>query len=151
MQKDSHRCDLRNDDYWMGVAFMIASSPSSIFNEGCIIVNSNNEIISVGFDSLPNGLDGNYSKSDHVVHAEMNAITQCKVSIFNSTVFITYTPCYNCVLTLVAAQVRKIVYFSTGKLDAESRDLIDKIAFKVEEFKGNLNWMRDYIQSLNVF
>lgn len=152
MQKDSYRCDfLRNDDYWMGVALMIASSPSSIFNEGCVILDANNQMIGAGFDSLPNGLDRNHIKSSHVVHAEMNAIANCKSTLFNSNVYITYTPCYNCVLTLIACQVRRIIFFSTGQLDVESKDLIDKMGFNIEEFRGNLNWMRDYIQSLDVF
>lgn len=152
MQRNSYRCEiLRNDDYWMGVALMIASSPSSVFNEGCVILDSNNCMLGVGFDSLPVGLSDSYTKADHIVHAEMNAIANCKSSIFNGTVYITYTPCYNCLLTLVTVKVRKVVYFSTGQLDIESKDLVDKVGLKIEEFKGNLNWIRDYIQSLDVF
>ena len=130
----------------MGLAFMVA--PGSLTNnrQACILVDLNNQLINMAFD----GSDNFIKNDEHSSHAEMNAI------LFASTIpagvaYITYTPCYHCVKTLITCNINKIIYFPTKPLDSKITELVQNGHSWVEQFKGNLNWMRDYINTIDVF
>lgn len=138
---------VNNDDYWMGMAFMLAAASNSDRPQGCIIVNSNNESIGMACDGSPKSMKDN----THVVHAEMNAIFNCKQPISGGTAYVTHTPCYHCIMSLIGANIKRIVYFSTNVIDRDAVNAIGCSYVHLEEFNGNLNWMRDYLKVLDIF
>ena len=93
-------------------------------------------------------------EGEHSVHAELNAVFNSKPIPQGSTIYITHTPSYYSILAILSANIKRIVYFSTKKLDDNAQDAIRSAYAHVEEFKGNLNWMRDHIkllESLGIF
>jgi len=138
---------VNRDDYWMAMAFMLSAGSSSNRPQGCIIVGTNNEPLAMACDGSPRSMQD----SDHVVHAEMNAIFNCKGPIPGGTAYLTHTPCYHCALNLIGANIKRIVYFPTKSIDPDTLDAVRCAYAQSDEFKGNLNWMRDYLKTLNIF
>jgi hypothetical protein len=54
-------------------------------------------------------------------------------------------------LYLFSRSVKRIVYYPNGILQDETYDLLKASYAQIEIFKGNLNWMRDYFKTLNIF
>ena len=147
MIKRRFRETINKDDYWLGLAFMVAAG-SSNNRQGCILVGANNEPITFAFDGSLNTQGNNSPKNEeHPIHAELKSVLSSSAS--GGTAYITHTPCYNCVMALLSCGIRRIIYFSTKTLDSKSTDAVYCAYGQIEEFKGNLNWMRDYIGSLS--
>jgi len=130
------------------MAFMMAAGSSSSRQQGCVIVGMNNEIVGIAHDGSPKTMQ---QDAEHVVHAETNALFNCRLPLAGGTAYITHTPCYHCVLNLVGANIKRIQYFQTKPLDPNILDAVRCAYAQIDEFKGNLNWMRDYMKSLSIF
>lgn len=131
------------DDYWMAIAFMFSASSMSNRPQACVVVSVDGELLVVSNDAIVSG--------NHIVSAEMNSILNCKSSISDSIVYLTYSPSYNSVLVLIKKNVKRIVYFPTKSLDSDTLDVVRLANVNIKEFKGNLNWMRDYLKTLDIF
>ncbi|CAP27096.1 Protein CBG06863 [Caenorhabditis briggsae] len=88
---------------------------------GCVIVDKENCIVSVGYNGFPIGVDDDvfrWDKEDpednkhlYVVHAEMNAIINKRcATLHDCTVYVTLFPCNKCAQMLIQSRVKK-VYF----------------------------------------
>ncbi|MDR0832250.1 MAG: dCMP deaminase family protein [Bacillales bacterium] len=112
-------------DYFMGVAKLASLRSKDPHTQvGACIVNSENKIVSVGYNGLPTGLkEENYpwqeingqlheTKYAYVVHAELNAIlnTNRNSSLKGTTIYTTLFPCNECVKAIIQAGIKKIVY-----------------------------------------
>jgi deoxycytidylate deaminase len=132
---------LNRDDYWMGLAFMVAAGKPD--SSGAIIVGVNSELLAAACDGMPR-----VQETNHIIPAEMNVLFNCNTQ--NSTIYLTHTPSYQSCLLLIAANVKRIVYFSTGAIEDKCLDAMVHTFTKSEEYRGNLNWMRDYLKSLEM-
>lgn len=128
----------------MAMAFMLAAGSRSNQPQGCIIVNSNNEPLAMSCDSV-------VKSTNHIIHAEINAIFNYQTAINNGIVYLTHTPCYACLISLIKIEIKRIVYFPNKALDSDVESVAKSSFVKLDEFKGNLNWIRDYIRTLDVF
>lgn len=143
--KKKLRDQLDRDDYWMGMAFLVAAgSKNYTRQQGAVLVGSNSEALSLACDGLPRATDG-----DHSPHAEINSLLAARTSVHGGILYVTHTPCYHCVLAIAAAGLKRVVYFPTRKLDDNSADALRAAYVQFEEFPGNLNWMRDYMKTLD--
>jgi dCMP deaminase len=158
------------DDYYMGLAFWVASRSKDPHTQvGAVIVSFKNEPISTGYNGLPRGISDDQidwdrpDKYDWIIHAESNAIKYANGSLSNSTLYITAPPCNKCMLEIAAVDIRRVVYFMPKIVDEKS-SLVDKLqktleianmaSVILEEYKGNLNWMRDrfmFMEKLGIF
>ena len=161
------------DARYMGIAFWWASfSKDPVTQIGSIIIDENNYPLGSGYNGPPrqyNDSEVDWSrpaKYDDVIHAEVNAINHCaeRWKLKGSTIYVTGMPCKVCMLMIVAAGIKRVVYFDGKHYDAnslcgksqrdESLEVARKGKVKVEEFKGNLNWMRDrirWMESVGIF
>lgn len=111
----------------MEVAKAVALDSKCVrLNVGAVLTR-NGVILSTGTNGTPRGYDNccdvvgvSIPMEDHhhwsqkyEIHAEMNCMLQCPVSIIGSTMYVTDSPCFNCTKHMVAAGVSRIVY---GKL-----------------------------------
>lgn len=135
---------LNKDEYWIAVSFILAAG-SKGKGTACLIVNSQNEIISCACDKLT------FSNSKHAFSPESLAVLKIACDSTNSTAYLTHTPNYDSVMLLIAANIKRIVYFPNKCIDQNSLDIAKSAYVQLEEFKGNLNWVRDYFQVLNIF
>ena len=99
---------------------------------GCIIVGSDREIRSTGFNGFPRGIEDSEErltnrefKYPFICHAEGNAIMHAArigVSLKDCTAFVTWPPCTRCTRSLIQAGVREVVYPSGLEIPERWRD-----------------------------
>lgn len=151
------------DEKYMGLAFWYASfSKDPVTQMGAVIINDDNWPLGHGYNGMPSQYNddledwGRPSKYDNIIHAERNAIDRCldPILLKYATIYVTGMPCKACMLRIVEAKLREVIYFSGNYFDANSScnivdpsiDIARKGRVILKKFVGNLNWMRDRIQ-----
>jgi deoxycytidylate deaminase len=162
---DGRKVPNRHEKY-MGLAFWYASFSKDPSTQcGAVIINeATNKILGAGYNGPPSqyndDLDMDWDRSVKyfdVIHSEINAIDHVTENLNGAIIYVTGMPCKDCMLDIVRVGIRKVVYFKniakdpcSSTLDATFNEIAVKIARKgkvvLEEFKGNLNWMRDRIK-----
>lgn len=122
------------DEYFMGIAMLSAErSKDNSTQVGACIVNSDNKIVSVGYNGMPTGCcdddmpwerEGENSlntKYPFVCHAELNAILNSNIgNLGGCTVYVTLFPCNECAKAIIQSGIKKVVYYSNKYADTES-------------------------------
>lgn len=166
-KKKKYRSVPPRDDRYMGLAFFISSfSKDPDTQNGSIIVDDENYVLGWGYNGPPRQINdddvdwGRPFKYPYMKHAEQNAISRAregKRSVKDSTIYITGFPCSVCMLDIVDAGISKVIYFPYKPKDKKSsmnkdKEISEEIASNgnvtLEEFEGNLNWMRDHIETM---
>lgn len=92
---------------------------------GCVLVNGRNEIVGTGYNGVPRGFQhctecdcggaDSPPGSDRciAIHAEQNALQQCKDIWSINTIYVTYFPCFRCTKDLLNTSCERI-YASMG-------------------------------------
>ena len=118
------------DEYFLTLAkFVSTRATCDRLHAGCVLV-KDKRILATGYNGSVPGADhcdvvGHLMMDNHCVataHAETNAVANAAragVSTMGSTAYITHTPCWNCIKSLVAAGVKMII-FAESYLNAES-------------------------------
>lgn len=112
------------DNYFISIAFLIASrSTCNRLNVGCVLV-KDTRIISVGYNGfLPKLPHQSIVRDNHeqaTVHAEQNAVSDCAkrgIKLDGATAYITHYPCLNCFKILAASGIASINYHIDYKND----------------------------------
>ncbi|WP_293452247.1 deaminase [Planktotalea sp.] len=93
---------------------------------GCVLVNSENNVLGVGYNGFPRGvadtterLEDRATKYLMVQHAETNAIQNAQGDLRGAIAYITHKPCSNCCGGLIQAGISKIVSMPIPKGLAE--------------------------------
>lgn len=137
------------DSYFMGIALMAKSRSKDPSTQVGACIVKNNRIISTGYNGFPAGCSddefpwgkGNESEYDnkyyYVVHAELNAILNCKVPMDNATLYVTMFPCNECIKAIIQAGIKKIIFYEADKkyLTPGSEKMLK--AAKIETVKYN--------------
>ena len=125
------------DELWLATCFLISQrsiDPST--KHACIIVDKNNRVVSIGYNSFPRDcVDEELPtyrplKYKIVTHSEVNAIINAKSSVEGCTAYITGPPCSNCFSAMLNAGIKKIIYgpISSHQLSgSEDEELIRKM------------------------
>ena len=134
------------DEYFMGIALLSAMrSKDDSTQVGACIVNSDNKILSLGFNGMPIGckdtdmpwkrqgapLDTKYM---FVCHAEFNAILNSGKDLKGAIIYTTLFPCNECAKAIIQAGVSEIIYKSDKYANTEST-LASKMMFKAAGIK----------------
>lgn len=105
------------DEYFMELAYLVKRrSPDSQTQHGAVIVDSNNRVISTGYNGFPSGGPDHLLpnerpyKYDFIIHAEMNAILSSKQDLLNCTMYVTGIPCKSCILHILGSGIKDIVF-----------------------------------------
>lgn len=123
------------DEVYMRMAFELSQRSTCLDKQvGCIITNSKNEIIATGYNGAPRGIihcidigfclkkkTGN-KDSCPSAHAEQNALSQCRVPEQIHTIYVTLSPCINCIRIIMNTPCKRIVFLKEHK-HHEARDL----------------------------
>lgn len=156
-----------NDEYYMGLAFLVSSkSKDPNTQNGAIIVSADNQPIGTGYNGVPRAIkdkDVDWSRPNkyaYVHHAEDNAIWHAdKKLLKGSTIYVTMHPCKNCMLDIVRAGIYKVVYFknaTAAMLNDEEIALSRKIAAdgNVElvgygsDCGSSFNWIEQFVKNM---
>ncbi len=125
------------DQYFMRIAMLVADRATcSRAKIGAVIVRDKN-IIATGYNGSPAGHphctdvgclvyvsrnpDGEEEENCfRTIHAEINAVAQAAkhgVEINEADIYITASPCYHCLKTLMNTGIRRIFYLKPYKID----------------------------------
>lgn len=106
------------DDYFLRIAETVSSKskdPSS--KMGCVIVDKNKRVVSVGYNGLIQGADESKMtlserpmKYYFAIHSEMNALLFAKGDIAGCTLYNRVATCENCLKYCLAAGIKRFVY-----------------------------------------
>ena len=110
------------NNYFMELAKVSAQrSKDNNRQVGTCIVDSDNNILSLGYNGLPKGMKDtpeiwdNNVKHLYVVHSELNAILNSHCNLQGSILYCTLFPCNECAKAIVQAGIKKVVYLDEFK------------------------------------
>ncbi len=116
----------------MGIAILSSErSKDPSTRVGACIVNSDNKILSMGYNGAPIGLsddvmpwdrDGDFldTKYPYVCHSELNAILNSSSSVRGARVYVTLFPCNECAKVIIQAGIKEVIYLSDKYADTDS-------------------------------
>jgi len=142
------------DEYFMGIALLSAKrSKDPNTQVGCCIANKNNIIVSVGYNGFPRGCNDDVfpwerkgelkdTKYPYVVHAELNAILNSKLSdMSDCKLYVALFPCNECAKAIIQSGIKEVYYLSDKYHDTEaqfiSRKMLDAAGVKYTQLKFN--------------
>ena len=144
------------DEYFMGVAIlasMRSKDPST--QVGACIVDSDNRILSTGYNGFPSGCtddeypwdrEGEYDKTKYpfVVHAELNAILNARgKNLTNSKIYVALFPCNECAKAIIQAGIKEVVYLSNKYARTPStiasKRMLDSAGVKLRQIETKHN------------
>ncbi len=106
------------DEYFMKIAETVAlksKDPSS--KMGCVIVDKNKRVVSVGYNGLIQGADESKMtlserpmKYYFAIHSEMNALLYAKKDLVGCTIYNKVATCENCLKYCLQAGIKRFVY-----------------------------------------
>ena len=115
----------------MGIAILSSErSKDPSTRVGACIVNSDNKILSMGYNGAPTGLsddvmpwdrDGENLKTKYpyVCHSELNAILNCPTSVKGAKVYVTLFPCNECAKAIIQSGIKEVIYLSDKYHDSD--------------------------------
>ena len=116
------------DEYFLTMAILASKRATCIRRRvGCIITDTNNNVLATGYNGVYRGAEhcldnpcpGAYSASGkdldkcYAIHAEQNALLQCKDLNQALTCYSTTAPCVTCTKLLLNTQIMRIVVFES--------------------------------------
>lgn len=85
---------------------------------GCVIVDKQNRIVSVGFNGFPRGVkdlveryDDRPTKHLFVAHAERNALDNAPLSVEGCTLYSPLLPCNECAKSIIQKGIKKVISY----------------------------------------
>ena len=140
------------DSYFMEMLEVIKKRSTCMRREVAAMIVKDHRIIATGYNGSPKGLkhcgelgclrqelkipSGQRHEMCRGIHAEQNAIIQAAVygvSIEDSEIYITHSPCVVCSKMIVNAGIRRVV-FRGDYPDQMSLDILKEAKIKVEKY-----------------
>ena len=104
--------------FFDGIPWIASKSKDPNTKVGCIITNQDHSIVATGYNGFPRGVYDDTERYEDrdiklqlVVHAELNAIAYAAkhgVPLDNTTLYIDWVPCQNCMKAIIQAGITKI-------------------------------------------
>lgn len=119
---------LSKDEYFTEMAALVSQRATCARRRvGCVLVNSRGHVLATGYNGVPSGsahcIDSPCPGAaypsgeglDHceAVHAEQNALLQCRDVFDIETAYVTTMPCMTCTKLLLNTSCQRIVYIES--------------------------------------
>ena len=142
------------DEYFMGVALLAAKrSKDPNTQVGACIVDSNNVILTTGYNGFPIGCsddefpwdrEGEITKYPYVVHAELNAILNASgKSLKGARIYVALFPCNECAKAIIQSGIKEVVYLSDKYADTPgnkaSKLMLTTAGVKLTQFRPQID------------
>ncbi|XP_060134710.1 deoxycytidylate deaminase isoform X3 [Zootoca vivipara] len=151
-------CKKRDDylewpEYFMAVAFLSAQRSKDPNSQvGACIVNSENKIVGIGYNGMPNGCSDDLlpwtriadskldTKYPYVCHAELNAImNKNSADVKGCSMYVALFPCNECAKLIIQAGIKEVIFMSDKYHDTlemtAARRLFDLAGIIYRKFK----------------
>ena len=139
------------DDYLIMMARLVALRGTCLRRQvGCVLVDERNRVLATGYNGAARGqphcgepgcvCGGQRYRSGEgldaclAIHAEQNALLQCKDSDAVNTANVTVTPCVSCAKLLLNTGVGRIVAWAPYAHDTESLKIFEDAGVAVRIF-----------------
>ena len=137
------------DEYFMGVSLLAAKrSKDPNTQVGACIVDANNIILSTGYNGFPYGCsdddypwerEGDDTKYNYVVHAELNAILNARgKNLKGSRLYVDLFPCNECAKAIIQSGIAEVVYLYDKYADTAatiaSKKMLTSAGVKLTQF-----------------
>jgi dCMP deaminase len=115
------------DKYFIDMAYLVASRSTCIRRSvGCVLVDIRNHVLATGYNGVPRGFDhcnedapcpgakapsGTMLDACYAIHAEQNALLQCRDTNLIHRAYVTAFPCTTCAKLLLNTSCASIVYW----------------------------------------
>lgn len=146
-------------NYFLGLAKVASQRSHDIHTQhGCVITDSHNRILGVGYNGFPRGLDDTQlptnrpDKYQWMIHAERNALANCVVRPDNGIAYVTGQCCNDCIMALWQEGVNTVYMTDTHGtvlFDTQAKSLFDNFirmsGMKIFYIQPNLDWLKDMI------
>jgi dCMP deaminase len=143
-------------EYFIGLAHAVSMRSHDLQTKhGCIITDSNNRILGVGYNGFPKGLDDSQlpktrpDKYPWMIHAERNALSNCTIRPENGIAYVTGQSCNDCIMALWQEGVTKVFMkqgHGTHLFDQEQQnrfDLFIKMSgMSIKYINPDLSWLQ---------
>jgi deoxycytidylate deaminase len=131
---------------------------------GAVVADTKHRLLGIGWAApstavLDSEVEWEGPNRDRVVAcAEMNALAHSVAvpdTFDGATVYVTSPPCADCVRNLMIRRIRRVVYGpgpSRGGAEQDlvrSRDVAKRGRMTLERSTGNLNWVRDWMETIS--
>ena len=129
------------DEIYMQTALLHSSlSKATRKHVGAVLVTKQGVTLT-GFNGTATGLpntceDAEGNTLSHVIHAELNCVLKAAkegISVLDSTMYITLSPCQQCSAMLIQAGVTRVVYLEDYRCKAGIL-LLERSGVRVEKF-----------------
>ncbi len=144
------------NDYFIGLAHYVSTrSHDSQTQVGCVITNSQNAVVGVGYNGFPGAVDDSSlpttrpGKYPFIVHAEANAVSNLIVKHMDYyTAYITHLPCATCAKLLWQNGVHE--WYVPKGAKAHSQNEEDRIVYRFLSDNGlEVNLIEPDLSHLN--
>jgi dCMP deaminase len=127
------------DEYAMSIAEVVAKKSKDPWQKvGAVILREDNSIASVGFNGFPQGQEEDWSDREerrkYVIHAEQNALRYTKPGE-GKTLVSTLLPCRDCLKTIAAYKIKRVLYKDIYKSDPIALEIAEKMGVTVIQFQ----------------
>lgn len=113
---------------------------------GCVIVDNQNRVISIGYNGFPRGVPDKeewYADRERkyylVCHADRNALDNAPCDVLGMTMYITDHPCSECQKSIIQKGIKRVVWYkSDPAFEARwkvSNELLELAGVKWEEYE----------------
>ena len=137
------------DEYFMGVALLAAKrSKDPNTQVGACIVSPDNIILSTGYNGFPYGCsddlypwerEGEDTKYNYVVHAELNAILNARgKDLKGARLYVDLFPCNECAKAIIQSGIAEVVYlydkYADSAATVASKKMLTSAGVKLRHF-----------------
>jgi dCMP deaminase len=143
-------------DYFLGLAKVVSQrSHDTQTQHGCVITDSHNRILGVGYNGFPRGLNDSElpntrpDKYPWMIHAERNALSNCVVRPDNGIAYVTGQSCNDCLMALWQEGISKVIMcdsHGTHLFDDEAKKRFDTFvkmsSIEIIYATPNLSWLK---------
>ncbi|HIL25928.1 MAG TPA: dCMP deaminase family protein [Nitrospinaceae bacterium] len=142
------------DEYFMAMAMLVATRSTCTRRQvGCVLIDSNNNILATGYNGVVRGqphcneghpCPGAYSASGkdldlcYAIHAEQNALIQCKDLTKVYACFCTTAPCVMCTKLFLNTTLTRMIYVESYPQSNISKSISKKTTI----LNGKLDWLK---------
>lgn len=124
---------------------------------GAVIVDSENRIVSTGYNGFVSKNNEDYMtfkrpmKYHLTIHAEMNALLFAKQDLTGKTMYITHSPCSECLKHILQCRIRTVYYSELySKFTDDQKEAIRRLILSTGAKIVNILTKADYLTELGI-
>lgn len=147
---------MSNKFYFIEIAKLIATkSKDPSTKVGAVIIDSANRIISTGYNGFVSGNNEKYMTFERpmkyhlTIHAEMNALLFAKQDLTDKIMYITHSPCSECLKHILQCHIKEVYYLELySKFSDEQKEAIKLLILSTDVKISNIYTQNTYLKDL---